>query len=227
MSKGQSTLTVFIWYPGSGRVGHCSCYIGDLNSNKIHNPLMNVDERRKKSMMIERKLISEEELRSELPSDPNYVSWWPKLGTGASAVSIMFLKQQSQNMPDLAKDIFEERGNPHVVYTIFGLSISLMLNKWSLIKNKYEHVDDKHTSYSFGGKNCAQIVMRVLKAGGVKNMLAGGLRGYWLSHSGIWTPKKVAMVCDELKRRGHAEKKKSSFCPKKGTLIFESIVGLR
>lgn len=201
-------------------------YIGDSALASRFNPLMSTDVAVRYAGITKKELTSEQELRSALPRDYSYVSWWPKSNKGGK-VGVMFLKQQSQALADLAEDIYQEGGRPHVHYKIYGLSKTLMLLKWRDMVLKYEHEDNRYTSYKFGSKNCAAVVWRVLCAGGIEGLLANNMKGYWQAHSGIWTPKKVAIACNTLSDTGLCEKEKSFMCPSKKSLILDCMFGLR
>jgi hypothetical protein len=97
-----------------------------------------------------------------------------------------------------------------------------MRAKWQSIRNK------KDSSYQLTRKNCADIVLRVLVAGGVKELLPG-LSVPWLTHHPLYTsPKNVAQLCNKLRDGGKATKAKSASCPTKAnTPIKLLLLGLR
>lgn len=201
-------------------------YIGNIMLASIYNSLMSEDISVRSAGLKKHKMKTEDALRSELPRDGSYVSWWPKTRRGGK-LGVIFLKQKGEGTSDLAKDIKTEGSHPHVHYKLYDLDEIKMLLAWKniLYRHEYEHMQD--SSYRFGGKNCAAVVWRVLCAGGIKAQMPKSFKGMLQTHSTIWTPKKIAMVCNTLSKNGRCEKIKSDLCPSKISLALECVIGLR
>lgn len=225
-AMGELSATVFIWYPDNGNVGHCSMYIGNIKLASIYNPLMSEHISVRSAGLRKNKMKSEDAFRAELPRDNSYVSWWPKTNRGGR-LGVMFLKQKGEGISDLARDIKAEGSSPHVQYTLFDLDQIQMILEWKniLYRHEYEYMQDG--SYRFGGKNCAAVVWRILCAGGIKAQMPHNFKGMLQRHSAIWTPKKIAMVCNTLSKIGRCDKAKSLSCPSKTSLALECVLGLR
>lgn len=221
----NSCASVFIWYPEHGRVGHCSMFIGNLEQEVLINPKMSDDVGKKRN----RNSIKENKIPSNviLPLTDDYVSWWPDLSRGCSNSTLLFSRNKSTTVADLARDMQEENSRPHVTYTFNNLSVSKMQFEWESIKNKYQHNLMRKTSYRFLGKNCASIVWRILCAGGICNLMSSGVGKDWKTHNLIWTPKKVAVVCNTLEKKGECDKAKNNSAPSKMASLLACMFGLR
>ena len=198
MSGVRVNAIVYIWYPEDEKMGHAALYIGDpisrmaldLPYDAFHN---------KYARQAHKDYIARQ--------NTNYVSWWPEKAAGA------FNKINQSRSFFLEEDIEAEQADPHVVYKIRGLDEQAMSMAWEDIRNK----PDAH--YQFLRKNCATVVMRVLKAGGALQRLPLVKRG-WFSHSLYVTPKNIAQVCNELRDAGLAQKVKDRYCPSKQGFNF-------
>ena len=127
----------------------------------------------------------------------------------------------------LSEDIATEKAQPHVEYLLYDrdeetgeqfLDVNEMREEWRSIRHK------KDATYRTLAKNCSTIVGRVLRAGGVEN-LVGRIKAISYSHNMYWTPKDVAQLCDQLVKRGYAEKENSFGKPGKWNAV--TLIGLR
>ena len=117
------------------------------------------------------------------PNSRPYISWWPDNGS-------------LRKMNTYEQDESEEGGQPHRVYYLRNLNEHNMLKKF----NKLNHASQLTTPhYRLMTKNCANVVWRVLEAGG-----AGHYANAWYTQSlTLWTPNRINHLCKELVKRGH------------------------
>jgi len=104
-------------------------------------------------------------------------------------------------------------GRPHVVYTLCRLDVARMREEWETIRR------DPSPHYNLLRKNCATMVLRVLKAGGALEGLPL-TKSAWFSNNIYVSPKNVAQICNELRNIGYAAKMKDADCPAKGRFFF-------
>ncbi|MBC8951049.1 MULTISPECIES: hypothetical protein [Xenorhabdus] len=107
----------------------------------------------------------------------------------------------------------------HVYYRLYGLDVDKMLNARRAINHTNVH-------YNFLIKNCATIIARILKAGGVDQFLSPFNKIFY-GHNLYWTPKDIAQLCDKLKNINMATKHKYENCPKKRNNIRSVLAGFR
>ncbi|MDC9594434.1 hypothetical protein [Xenorhabdus sp. IM139775] len=116
---------------------------------------------------------------------------------------------------------------PHVEYYLIGLDVEKMrYHAGEIYKGKrYGNSSISH-SYNSINKNCATMVAKILKAGGVENLLNPVQRiGY--GKNIYWTPKDIAQLCNELRNNDKAVKVKGLDCPNKLDLPFKTLMGFR
>ncbi|WP_264712521.1 hypothetical protein [Limobrevibacterium gyesilva] len=145
----------------------------------------------------------------------NYVSWWP--GGGADLVNP---KAGAEPMNGLYKDVDAEDSEPHVVYNVYGLDVAAMRRVWHQARDK------QGAHYQLYRKNCSDLVMRVLKAGGALSRI-GRISGAYFGHNLLTTPKDVAVVCNKLRDAGWATKQKAGNCPSKRGNKLMVVLGMR
>ncbi|PVZ68306.1 hypothetical protein [Pelagibaculum spongiae] len=66
------------------------------------------------------------------------------------------------------------------------------LNRQAMIDEWYSIMKKENSHYRVVRKNCATIVARVLRAGGI-----GYSAGYFNSHHLLWTPQKIMKMCQK------------------------------
>ena len=198
-TSGLPSGRVYIWYPEAGNVGHASMYLGNYEVGKSFE--MSID-----PLSPDFVRLSDSERKANLSFmmfNDNYVSWWPNGEAG------MFNpKAKAVPKNGLYEDIKEEGSEPHVVYEIFGCDVTAMRRLWE------ESRDKTGANYQLYRKNCSDLVMRVLRAGGALSKL-GTIRGGYFGRNLITTPKDVAVVCNKLRDAGWAVKTKAGNCPSK------------
>ncbi|MFX2610772.1 hypothetical protein [Enterobacter mori] len=160
---------VLIWYMHPGCVGHASMFIGDISSRS------------------------------------RYVSWWPErdvLETEGRKSLIRKLPARVDYFSDgefstttYEEDFKEEHRLPDVVYGLQGLDQRQMEEAWKDICCGKTYVP----SFSLLGKNCASIVRRVLKAGLSHTPFRYRVFGFMDGDFYVCTPKRIAVVCDQLR----------------------------
>ena len=174
--KNEINAWVFVWYPEDGHLGHAAMLIGDLS---IESP---------------------------------YVSWCPK--NTREGILEFFRKspslRQSTLNPETQNyefetssydmDCFSEENSPHVIYGLRGLDVREMQMAWHNI------VSRENSSFSPLSKNCASIVSRVLKAGLTRSPLRHRVLGVFYGGQYIWTPKRIAVICNLLRDNNAAWK---------------------
>jgi len=209
MPQGLPSATIFIWYPHGDCVGHASMYIGNYEVGKRFE--LSFDPNSPTGLMPNA-------LETSMGADnvhynTNYVSWWPE-GDGS-----LTNRLTAAPMPGVYKDVAAEGSEPHVVYELYGLNVAAMRECWHKTRDKPD------ASYQLIRKNCSGIVARVLNAGGANKKL-NMLTRMWFSHRAIWTPKRVAMVCNELRNKDLAIKSKAGNCPPKDSKLM-GVLGMR
>ena len=190
MPSGTVSGTVYIWYPDGDHIGHASMYIGDIDVGSKFD------------------IVTANSYLAAIPygksstyrMNDNYVSWWPDDNKE-------YLSTASEPVLSLEGDEMQEEATAHVKYTLYGLNVAKMRGAWQAIRDK----DGAH--YKLHVKNCSTIVARVLRAGGALNH--AGAASVWFGHSAIWTPKKVAQLCNQMRDKGYATKDKWAHCPAK------------
>ena len=198
MNRGVVSAVVYIWYPEVGAMGHASMYIGDPLFGKLvehrYDGFSSPVERERHKPLIAK-------------HNKHYVSWWPSQEAGL----LTRLKQDRKFF--LEDDIKAECAKPHVIYTLYGLDVQAMRCAWMIIHDKPD------ATYHTLHKNCASVVLRVLRAGGALHKLSLIKQG-WFSGFLYVTPKHIAQICNELRDAGHADKVKDRNCPEKGPFSF-------
>ncbi|MFJ4346821.1 hypothetical protein [Pseudomonas sp. NPDC089401] len=198
MSSVHVNAIVYIWYPEDEKMGHAALYIGDpLSRMALDLPFDAFHS--KQARQMHREYIERH--------NTNYVSWWPEKAAGA------FNRIRQGRNFFLEEDIESEQADPHVVYKIRGLDELAMNRAWESIRSK------PGAHYQFLRKNCATVVMRILRAGGALQRLPPIQRG-WFSHSLYVTPKNIAQVGNGLRDAGWAQKVKDRYCPSKQGFNF-------
>ncbi|MCZ8653741.1 hypothetical protein [Escherichia albertii] len=148
----------------------------------------------------------------------HYVSWWPDgtakfLGRNNVLNSYFIhnneLKQAPYILIPKEYDLQLENGQPHVTYHLHSDCFELvkMQEAWTQIKTK------SSPHYRMVGKNCADIVGRVLTEGA-----SDTCRRYVAKNArpGLFTtPRDIAVMLNQLARKGDVEKVVSPSCPKR------------
>jgi hypothetical protein len=200
-TTGFTSGRVFIWYPNKGNIGHASLYLGNYAIGQKFEMTLNQDSPDYRPWKGE----TDEQIAEldKVHYNDNYVSWWPDKTT------YLVLRVPSNASLGLYNDVELEDSEPHVVYDLFGLDLPAMRQCWHAIRDKPE------ASYHLTRKNCADIVMRVLVAGGVKSRLPSAMSAAWFTHNAYTAPKDVAQLCNKLRDEGWAIKTKAANCPGK------------
>lgn len=141
-----------------------------------------------------------------LPADLNYVSWWPNIERRGPTG--MIFTGPGEIKDGLFDDCEEEKSAPHVTYHIQGLDETEMVSKWRGRQSLFP-------SFNLVSRNCANVVWKILVAGGIKKMLGEGIKPTWLTHNAIWKPKSIASVLEEIRASNptFVVKEKSFYCP--------------
>lgn len=213
-TSGPVSGRVYIWYPeGFDKIGHASMYIGNYEVGKKFE--LSIDPGNDELYWAPKKIEKRFGIE-RIHFNDNYVSWWPD-DDGANVI-----QPQGPSQPKLGlyEDIEEEESEPHVVYDVYGLDISAMRKCWR------EARDKRGSHYQLYRKNCSDLVMRVLRAGGASSRI-GGISGIYHSRNFITAPKDVAVVCDKLKKAGWANKQKAGNCPSKKGNVLAVVLGMR
>lgn len=209
MPNGPISCSVYIWYPDNGHIGHAALYIGNYEVGLKFE--MSLDPQSPDYVMP-----SADEINFNFGGvhfNDNYVSWWPDNGA-----DLLNPNDASKKMSGLYKDVAAEGSPPHVTYDLYGLDVEKMRIKWHSARDK------AGSHYKLYRKNCSDMVMRILKAGGATSKL-NPVKAAWFGHNAITTPKKVAQLCNEL-RPDYAVKRRAGNCPPKDSKLM-TIVGLR
>ncbi|MDX7989039.1 hypothetical protein FE392_17270 [Xenorhabdus sp. 12] len=115
---------------------------------------------------------------------------------------------------------------PHLEYYLIGLDVEKMKTKSKEIYNSNNRTLPTHHSYHFINKNCATMVARILKTGGVERLLNRIQRiGY--AKNIYWTPHDIAQLCNELRNNDKAVKIRGLDCPDKLKSPLRTLLGLR
>ena len=210
MPTGPVSARVFIWYPKGGDIGHAAMYLGNYEIGRKFE--MSLDPNNLDAFVMTSAL--EHAMGADgIHYNDNYVSWWPDRYAGA------FTPQQSvEAAHGLYHDVREEGSEPHVAYDLYGLDVARMRARWR------ETRDKPGAHYNLYRKNCADLVLRVLVAGGALAKLDTA-KAAWFGHNLISTPKKVAQLCNELRDAGWATKSKAGNCPSRMSVFV--VAGLR
>lgn len=210
----QVPCTLFIWYPNKGNVGHSSMLIGNYDEIASCYPEMIMTQ---KQMRNFQELSQEQMAGLSWPTLPYYVSWWPDGAHSLTKLSIHRMK--GSGTPVGIMDCLYESSPPHVSYTITGLSSSAMMEVWMEIRKG----TGKIGTYNLLRANCSTVIAKCLKAGGVEKLL-----GHSISRPGkIWSPKELAVIGNNLRNKGYAQKNKHQSCPKKSSSPFSVMFRLR
>ncbi|CBG90790.1 hypothetical protein [Citrobacter rodentium] len=151
-------------------------------------------------------------------SPEHYVSWWPD-GTAKFFGRNNVLNSSFIHNNEIMKapyilipkeyDLQLENGQPHVTYHLHSDCFDLvkMQDAWMQIKTK------SNPHYRMIGKNCADIVGRVLTEGA-----SGSCRRYVSQNARpgfLTTPRDIAVMLNQLTKEGDVEKIVSPSCPKR------------
>lgn len=170
------TAWVMVWYPQNDNIGHVSLCIKYMNDGE------------------------------------GYVSWWPEKPFKSNADFFKKVKPVRnvifKDTPGeyycagekYSNDCYSEGGTPHVIYAVKNLDVEAMRKEWNSIINK------EKSSFCVVSKNCAKIVSRVLKAGAKNSKDRGRMFGFFDGDYYIWTPKRIAVICNILRDEGKAIK---------------------
>ncbi|QLK61715.1 hypothetical protein GE278_13425 [Enterobacteriaceae bacterium Kacie_13] len=126
-----------------------------------------------------------------------YVSWWP----GYEDNKIFFRRYPAAISAGYENDCESEGSEPDVIFGIKSLNELAMIQAWRDIC----HSKDS-PSFRTLSKNCANIVGKVLKAGLVNSPLRHKLFGINDGNFYIPTPKRIAVVCNNLRDHNLAVK---------------------
>ncbi|MBC8952153.1 hypothetical protein [Xenorhabdus sp. PB62.4] len=206
---------VYVWYPCKRfYFGHASIYIGgvprypwteDFNSEDSSNPVSSYCAGGMRFTTIRNRIR---------PTDDNYVSFLadPNIQRGILSCAGVFNNLRG----DFAVP-------PHLEYYLIGLDVVKMQHEKNKIYNgkMYGNLQMNH-SYNPLNKNCSTMVAKILKAGGVENVLGPGY-----SMSQCRTPKDVAQLCNKLRDHNMAVKVRGLDCPDKLKIPFRSLMGFR
>lgn len=196
MFASEINAWVFVWYPEGEHFGHVAMMIGDLRT------------------------------------ESTYVSWWPdKPRDGLSGFyrkshasrEVIFnpvTHQHDFTTSNYRIDCSSEENAPNVVYGLRGLDIREMETAWRNIVSK------GGASFSPLSKNCAGVVSRVLKAGLKLSQLRHKVFGVFDGNQFIWTPKRIAVICNILRDNNYALKIKVPGRENKKTFL-KTVVRLR
>ncbi|AZP51767.1 MULTISPECIES: hypothetical protein [Rahnella] len=133
-----------------------------------------------------------------------YVSWWPQ----TEDKKIMFGKYPSRiacmgntSSTTYRSDARTEGNPPDVIYGLMNLDESAMKTAWYDICHKAGG-----SSFRTVGKNCANIVGRVINAGLIASPLRARAFGYMQGGFLPCTPKRVGVACNYLRDKDLAIK---------------------
>ncbi|WP_340609940.1 hypothetical protein [Xenorhabdus bharatensis] len=250
LSGKPVSAVVYIWYPcKKWKLGHTTIYVGGVPrypwpSDLPDNPTPQSERRRSISSIFSRvgRLPSTESVFSRGASPPapydvterdwpsssvqhpsrttdnNYVSFVGDANIRRGFVSIEGVFENTQSD-------FEVQ--PHLEYYLIGLDVEKMQAKKKEIYDgkTYGNHQISH-SYNPVNKNCAVMVARILKSGGVDSLLTKTQKiGY--GKNIYWTPKDIAQLCNQLRNNEFAVKVRGLDCPDKFSLPIRTIIGLR
>ncbi|PHM30347.1 hypothetical protein [Xenorhabdus innexi] len=104
-----------------------------------------------------------------------------------------------------------------VLYDLYDLDVNKMLGEHKSAQDNYY--------YKLLTNNCSTVVANILIAGGVREHLNENEFNFdgW----GIWTPRKVAELCNKLAEKNFATKVKHKHCPNRWTNPLEVLLGRR
>ena len=133
-----------------------------------------------------------------------YVSWWPhtedkKILFSKYPSRIAYVGDTSTTNYDL--DAYAESSPPDVIYGLIDLNENAMKMAWYDICHK-----KGGSSFRTAGKNCANIVSRVINAGNTDSHLRTRAFGYMQGGFIPCTPKRVAVACNYLRDKDLAVK---------------------
>ncbi|MBU9818245.1 hypothetical protein J1781_25790 [Rahnella sp. C60] len=134
-----------------------------------------------------------------------YVSWWPEAG---DAKKVLFGKFPSRisahgnaDLTTYRSDAYAEGGLPDVIYGLMNLNEHMMKMAWYDICHK-----QGGSSFRTVGKNCADIVGRVINAGLVGSSLRAKAFDYMQGGFLPCTPKRIGIACNYLRDKNMAVK---------------------
>lgn len=134
-----------------------------------------------------------------------YVSWWPYVENDQK---VLFGKYPSKisaqggtDSTTYSFDFRAEGGLPDVIYGLMNLNEIAMKTAWYDICHKRGG-----SSFRTVGKNCADIVGRVINAGLIASPLHARALGYMQGGVLPCTPKRVGMACNYLRDKNLAVK---------------------
>ncbi|WP_459176488.1 hypothetical protein [Ewingella americana] len=132
----------------------------------------------------------------DISKQSSYVSWWPQYHGHVS----YFVKYPAGVSNGYEADCSLEKRVPDVVYGLKGLDDYAMRIAWRDICIK------ENASFTLMSKNCSSIVRRILKAGLVHSPLRHKVFGVMDGGFYTCTPKRVAVVCNNLRDNNMAVK---------------------
>ncbi|PHM74859.1 hypothetical protein [Xenorhabdus kozodoii] len=190
---------VYIWYPcRSFPVGHAAIYIGGVPQYPWPD-------------------FCPEHAPQHL-ADDNYVSFLAEPDRPRGMLSC------AGALNSLQADFVDP---PHLEYYLIDLDVEKMqLQKRKIYDGKMYGRSRISHSYNSINKNCATMVARILKAGGVDGLLNTIQRiGY--ANNVYWTPKDIAQLCNELRNNDRAVKVRGMNCPDKLKSPLKTFLGFR
>ncbi|MDX7999941.1 hypothetical protein FE394_12170 [Xenorhabdus sp. Reich] len=201
--------TVYIWYPcRKFLVGHSSIYIGGVPQYPWPN------------FRPEDPVTTSSNKRIR-PQDDNYVSFL----AGSSRPSVFRVNLSFPGVFHNLHDDFVE--SPHLEYYLLGLNVPEMQRKKNEMYNgnMYGNLHFPPTYHPIY-KNCSTLVARILKSGGVDQLLNPiQIMGY--AKNIYWTPKDIAQLCNKLRDIDKAVKVRGLNCPDKFKSPFRTLMGFR
>lgn len=129
--------------------------------------------------------------------ESTYVSWWPQFEDD----KFLFRKYPARASDGYERDCSREDCSPDVIYGLKSLDEAAMLHAWREIC-----FSKASPSFQSLSKNCAHIVARVIKAGLVNSPLRHSVFGMLDGNFYVQTPKRIAVVCNELRNKNMAVK---------------------
>ncbi|RJT34367.1 hypothetical protein [Rahnella woolbedingensis] len=129
--------------------------------------------------------------------ESTYVSWWPQFEDN----KILFRKYPARPSTGYELDCEREACEPDVIYGLKSLDEAAMLQAWREICHS-----KASPSFQILSKNCANIVGRVLKSGLINSPLRHRVFGILDGDFYVFTPKRIAVICNLLRDNNKAVK---------------------
>lgn len=161
----------------------------------------------------------------DISSNSQYVSWWPairdnKVFFKKSPARVEKMDDGSYKTSSYELDYQSEHRAPDVIYGLKNLNTRSMVTSWLNICSK-----EPPPTFRTTGKNCADIVQRVIKAGLCHSPLRHYIFGFMDGEFYIHTPKRVAVICNKLRDNNMAVKIKVR--ARHGFMPVQSLLRLR